>query len=442
MGLFVKRSLNQTRSYGSGNTSVNLSDPKIASWFGIGDDDLPSMNPRKALGIPAVYTCVDIKSSDIAMLPRHLYKRIAAGREKVADDDQLYLVKSSPNEHMNAFDFWRLLLIDKYLWGNGYALKNVNEYGRPESYTLLKPYEVDVYQDPNTGQVVYSDLNNDQVYPPNRIIHLKGFTFDGVKGVSVITLARLAFQKGYSIDKFAAHFYHNKTNLAGWIEYPEWFEDGSQQDKLLETWRRKYQGYGKSDVAVLAGGTKYHPITMSMTNAQFIENNKFSLEQIGMLFRIPPTRLGFLDNANRSNMEGTFLEYAIFTLQSECVQLEQELNRKIIRPSQRNTHYWKIELKGLLRGDTKSQAEWINTMINRGIMTPNEVRELQDLNPLPEGDRLLFPMNMIYGDRMDDYIDSIVSKAIKKYTNPKNQSNGKGTESELSEIFSSNGREG
>src|SRR5690606_6576519 len=155
------------------------------------------------------------------------------------------------------------------------------------------------------------------------------------------------------------------TNLAGWIEYAEWFEDETQQDKLMETWRRKYNGYGKSDVAILAGGSKYHPITMKMSDAQFIENQKFSLEQIGMLFRIPPPRLGFLDNANRSNMEGTFIEYATFTLQSECVQIEQELNIKIVRPSQRNTHYWKIEIKGLLRGDMKAQAEWINTMINR-----------------------------------------------------------------------------
>src|SRR5690606_578116 len=125
-------------------------------------------------------------------------------------------------------------------------------------------------------------------YPPHQIIHLKGFTFDGIKGVSVITLARLAFQKGISIEKFAASFYHNKTNLAGWIEYPDWLEDDSQYDKLIDAWRRKYQGYGKSDTAILMGGSKYHQITMKMTDAQFVENQKFSLEQIAMLFRIPP----------------------------------------------------------------------------------------------------------------------------------------------------------
>lgn len=427
MAIFVKRDFPKIKK-----RNIASSDPAIKHLFGGTDTDLPAMSPRIAVGIPAVYTCVDIKSSDIAMLPRHLFKRTKEGRERVTDDDQLFLIKTQPNEHMNAYDFWRLLLIDKYLWGNGYALKEINEYGRAVSYTILKPYEVDVYQDDRTGQVVYTNLKNQKVYPPDRIIHLKGFTFDGLKGISVVTLARLAFQKGISLDKFAAHFYHNKTNLAGWIEYQDWFEDDEQMDKLLETWNRKYRGYGKSDVAVLAGGTKYHSITMPMSDAQFIENQKFTLEQIAMLFRIPPTRLGFLDNANRSNMEGTFLEYATYTLQSECVQIEQELNIKIVRPSQKNTHYWKLEIKALLRGDHKSMAEWINTMINRGIMTPNEIRALEDLNPIPEGNRILLPMNMIYADRMDEYIDSIVQKAIRQL---QTSQNGTGTKTDVAEIL-------
>src|SRR5690606_36418114 len=134
------------------------------------------------------------------------YMRTATGRERVSDDDQLYLIKSAPNEHMTAFDFWRLLLIDKYLWGNGYALKKTNVHGRPVEYSILKPYEVDVYMDEKTNQVVYTDLSTGNVYPPSDIIHLKGFSFDGLKGVSVITLVRLAFQIGLSIVKFAAHF--------------------------------------------------------------------------------------------------------------------------------------------------------------------------------------------------------------------------------------------
>ena len=438
MGLFVKRSFNNPE-----NRTYELSDPKIVSLFGGTTPlDLPSMNPRKAVGLPAVYTCVDIKSSDIAMLPRHLYRRTRDGKERVTEDDQLYLVKSSPNDHMNAFDFWRLLLMDKYLWGNGYALKNINQHGRPTSYSLLKPYEVDVYQDPKTGQVVYTDLITTEIYPPDRIIHLKGFSFDGIKGVSVITLARLAFQKGLAIEEFAAHFYHNKTNLSGWIEIDDWIEDDEQVEKLRTSWEKKYRGNGKADTAVLMGGSKYHQATMSMTDSQFVENQKFSLQQLGMLFRIPPDRLGYLDDANRSNMEGTALQYATFSMQSEIVQLEQELNRKLIRPSQQTTHYWKIELKAILRGDTKAQGEYIKIMMNSGIMTINEIRELQELNSIgPEGDRILLPMNMLPADRMDDYIDSIVSKAVKKYIDPKTKTHGQDDPSELSELFSSNGHQ-
>lgn len=434
MGLFVKRSFDKPQT-----RSTPLSDPKIRSFFGVDNTgDLPYMSPMKATGIPAVLTCVDVKSKDVAMLPRHLYKRTARGRDKVTNHDQLFLIKTAPNDIQSSFDFWRVMHLNKYLWGNAYALKIYGRNGRPVSYRLLNPNEVDPYLDNDTSSLVYTDLVTGDTYPSEDIIHLRDISFDGIKGVSRITLARIAFQKGIAIDQFGAHFYHNKTNLQGWIEQEHWLEDDDQIEKLINAWEQKYRGIGKSDTALLMGGSKYHPITMPMSDAQFIENQKFSLQEIAMIFNIPLPRLGMLENANRSNMEATFREYAIFSLQSEVVQLEQELTRKTLRPSERNTLFWKVEMKGLLRGDTQAQAEWIKTMIDRGIMTPNEVRALDDMNPLPQGDRAFMPLNMIPTDKVDDYIDAITSKADNKTKNLNHVSTPTPDE-EHTPVFSSNG---
>lgn len=456
MGLFVRRSFPRPLL----RSGTPLSDPKIRSVFGMESmSDLPSMNPMKATGIPAVLTCLDVKSKDIAMLPRHLYKRVARGREKVTDHDQLYLIKTAPNDIQSAFDFWRVMHMNKYLWGNAYALKETARNGRPAAWRLMKPNEVDPFFDKTTQSLTYIDLVSGTAYAAEDVIHLRDISFDGIKGYSRITLARIAFQKGWSLDEFGAHFYHNKTNLSGWIEYPDWFDDDSQQDQLLNVWRQKYRGYGKSDVAVLAGGTKYHSITMPMTDAQFMENQKFSLQQIAMIYNIPLTRLGMLEDANRSNMEATMREYATFSLQSEVIQLEQELTRKTLRPSEQASTFWKVELKGLLRGDTQAQSEWIKTMIDRGIMTPNEIREIEDMNPLDYGDRAYMPLNMIPTDKVDAYIDAITLKKDNKTksllrallslpidpSNPLNMrthatgNHSDGEASELSEVFSTNG---
>lgn len=417
--MFVKRKIptirnpySQVSRRDAGKSAISLSDPKITSLFSHTDDSLPSITPTKAVGIPAVLTCIDTKSSDIAMLPRHLYKRTRDGREKVSDHDQLYLIKTSPHPVINAYDFWRVMHINKYLWGNAFALKHVNRHGRAEWYEILKPREIDVYEDEMTGEIIYYDTKRSKSYTPDQIIHLKDISFDGIVGHSRITLARIAFQKGYAIDQFAADLYHNKTNLAGWISIEDWIEDDDRVQMLADSWKRKYAGTGKSDTAILMGGSEYHPITMKMTDAQFIENQKMSLQQIAMLFRIPLTRLGVMEDANRSNMEATFREYATFSLQSEVVQFEQELTAKSLRPTELNSMFWKVELKGLLRGDTQAQAEWIRTNVSLGIMSPNEIRELDDYPALPYGDSTFMPLNVIPANRMEEYIDSIISKAI------------------------------
>lgn len=409
MGFWTRIANSFKRSAG-----ISLSDPKAVSYFRVGSDGLPYIDPSKAVGLPAVLTCIDVKAKDVAMLPRHLYERTSDGRKKAADHDQLFLVKTSPNHIMNAYDFWRAMHINKYMWGNAYALIEKNRNNRGTAYRLLPPKDIDVYYDDKTDTLIYTDYKNKKTYSPEDIIHLKDISFDGIKGHSRISLARIAFQKGKSIEEFAAHFYHNKTNLSGWIEMADWLEDDDQVEKLINSWEQKYRGAGKSDTALLMGGSKYHPITMSMTDAQFVENQKFSLQQIAMIFNMPLPRLGMIENANRSNMESLFREYAIFSLQSEVVQLEQELTKKTLRPSEKNRLFWKVELKGLLRGDTQAQADWIKTVIGHGVMTPNEVRELEDLNPMPETDRAFMPLNMIPVDRFDEYIDKIATKNVEK----------------------------
>lgn len=406
----IKRAINRFLRRMGG---VPLHSPKSRDLFYLsGIDELPRVTPMQALGIPALLTVIDAKARDIAMLPRHLYKKTNKGRDTVLNHDQLALIKTSPNGFVSAFNFWRAMLTTLYLNGNAYAIKNTNRHGRATSYRYIHPHNVIIHFDPDEDILLYEI--DDEIYTPDQIIHLRDISFNGVHGHSRITLAQIAFQKGYSLEKFSADLFHNRTNLTGWIGIEDWMDDEEQIQLLKDSWNAKYRGIGKDDVAVLQGGSKYHQLTMKLTDAQFIENQKMSVKQIAMLYGVPLSRLGDTDDANRANMESSFKQYAIFGLQAELIQIEQELDLKTLRPSERGTYFWKINMKGLLRGDTASQGEFYKTMINFGIMTPNEIRALEELNPLEEGDRVYVPLNMIPADRVDDYVDSIAAKGMEK----------------------------
>jgi len=76
----------------------------------------------------------------------------------------------------------------------------------------------------------------------------------------------------------------------------------------------------------------------------------------------------------------------------------------LLRESEQSTYRWKYNVNGLMRGDSKSRAEFYNTMINIAALTPNQVRQLEDLNPYEGGDEYYIQgNNMIPVNKLDEY---------------------------------------
>ena len=158
-------------------------------------------------------------------------------------------------------------------------------------------------------------------------------------------------------------------------------------ERLRESWQSVYGGTENTGkVAVLEEGVEYQQISIPPDDAEFIETKKFQIAEIARLFRVPLHFLNELDRATFSNIEQMNLEFVIYSLTPWLVRWEQELNKTLLLPSERNKYFVKFNVDGLLRGDYSSRVEGYSKLIQNGVLSINDVRELEDLNPVSDED--------------------------------------------------------
>ena len=104
--------------------------------------------------------------------------------------------------------------------------------------------------------------------------------------------------------------------------------------------------------------------------------------------------IGHLEKAaNYSSIEALSIDFVRFTLQPYLVLIEGELNRKLFRENEFDSYFVRLDANGLLRGDSAARADYYREMLSMGVLSINEVRVMEDLNRIEDGDTHYFPMN-------------------------------------------------
>ncbi len=154
-----------------------------------------------------------------------------------------------------------------------------------------------------------------------------------------------------------------------------------------------YSGINSYKTAILEAGAKYTPITIPNKDAQFIELKQFQITDIARIFNIPAHKIGDLTHATFSNIEQQELNYAIQTIRPIVTKIESSFNRWLLKDDEKERYYFKFNLNAMLRGDVKSRFESYMLGRNMGVYSVNEIRELEELNPIEGGDIYDKPLN-------------------------------------------------
>ncbi|MGE5553305.1 MAG: phage portal protein [Betaproteobacteria bacterium] len=361
------------------------------------------VNEKTALHNSAVFACTRVLAETVAQIPLPVYRRLQPrGRERAMDHPLYELLHNQPNPEMNSFTFRETLTGHLALWGNAYAEIEYGRNGYPVALWPLRPDRVVVERDPETKRVVYYvTLPEGQrvTLSKEKVFHIPGLGFDGIKGYSVVHMAREAIGLGLAVEEFGARFFGNGTNPLGVLEHPGKVSDNAREN-MRKSWEELYSGLSNAHrVAILEEGVKYQRIGIPPEDAQFLETRKFQITDVARWFRMQPHMIGDLEKATFSNIEHQSLEFVMFTMGPWFGRWEAAINTQLVPREQRRIIYAEFLVSGLLRGDLKSRYEAYAIARQNGWLSANDIREKENENPIPGGDVYMVNGNMVPVDQ-------------------------------------------
>jgi len=288
------------------------------------------------------------------------------------------------------------------LYGNAYSQIIRDNSGRVKALYPLLPNKVDVRRS-EFGELYYAYWRDEDekrrgqmtgavMIPKDYVLHIAGLSYDGLIGYSPIGLARNAIGLAIATEDYGAGFFSNSANPGGIIEAPETVD----QESIRKAWEALYKGNSKSHrLAVLEGGLTFKPVSIPPDAAQFLETRKFQLNEIARIFRVPPHMIGDLEKSSFSNIEQQSLEFLKYTIDPWVCRLEQALCQQLLLPMEKEQYFIKFNLDGFLRGDYEKRMRGYSIARQNGWMSANDIRRLEDMNPILDGDEYLVNGNML-----------------------------------------------
>lgn len=350
-----------------------------------------TVSPATALQVAAVFACVRIISESLAQLPLVLYQR--NGREKQrAFDHPLYpLLHDAPAENLTSLEWREMSQAHLCLRGNSYSLIERDSRGRVGEVLGLHSDEVTPKATDDRRQMFYDIRGIGENLPARRLLHLRGLTVNGLVGLSPIQEGRNAVGLAIAGEQFGGRQFETDATPPAVLEVDANL-DQPQVKALRDSWNEQHRL--KNEIAILHSGMKYKQIGLNNEDLQFLESRKFQITEIARLFRVPPHMIADLEKATFSNIEHQGIEFVIHTLAPWVKRWEQRLMLTLLTPAERARYEIKFLLDGLLRGDTGSRYEAYAKGRQWGWLSPNDIREKEDMNPIEGGDVYESPLNM------------------------------------------------
>lgn len=378
------------------NSNIATSQPEYAGIFNSRAKTKSGaiITKENAMRVSTVFSCIRVLSEGVGSLPIHLYKKDGKKKTKATEHPLYKVLHMQPNDEMNSMTFWEMATAHQALNGNFYAQIIRNRSGKIISLYPLIATNMQKYRLEDKSIIyVYSINNRTYEFKKEDIFEVIGLTLDGFTGLSPVSYQREALGLGKAAEEYGATFFENNATPPLAIEVPHSLTD-DEYKRLKDSWQEAYSGGNAHKTALLEGGAKATKIGMSNTDSQFLETRKFQRSEIAGMFRVPLHLIGDLEKSSFSNISEQSQELVKYTLHPYLVRFERAINTQLLTSKESETYYAKFNVDGLLRGDIKSRYEAYNVGRNMGVLSANEIRDKEDMNPIDNGDIYLTPLNM------------------------------------------------
>lgn len=373
--------------------------PEFAAMFSANEATSgENVTNDSAMTLSAVWNAAHLISRvGIGTVPLKVYRDSDKGPVEAREHPLYRLLATTPNPMMTAAVFRSTLQYHVLFHGNMYAEIEFNRRGDPIALWPMLPDRTEPFVDGSGAlKYRYSSGQRQVVLDASEVFHVPGLGFDGLKGYSVITMARQSLGLSIAAEKFGGSFFGNGALPSIVLSHPGTLEDNGEH--LRKTFSDSHQGAARAHrVFIAEEGMKVEKMNIQPNDAQFLETRKFTVEEVARWFNVPPYKLKDMGRATWSNTEQMNIEFVTETLRPWFVLWEQEIDRKLISGRQAGTLYAQFVPEGLMRGDIGARYTAYSVGRQWGWLSVNDVRQKEDMSILPKeiGDVYLVPVNMV-----------------------------------------------
>jgi len=367
-------------------------------WGGSSTSETGAKVTRKAaLGYSPYFRAVSLISGDAGRCPLFVYRKVdeeyGEGKEKANDHPAYKLLRRRPNSYMTANVWKETMFLHACDKGNAYSYilrKGDALAGEPTELLPLDPdctWPVRV-----NGQMWYVNQSQGKMVkiPACNILHIKGISWDGLSGMGWREIGKETLGLGIASRKFSSRFYKRGAVPSVVLEAP-----GKMTPKvsrqLRRDWERLQTGLENMHAtAVLQQGTKAHTLSQNARDSQMAEMQMFNVRMVSTLTGVPPHKLGDNTRAAYNSLEQENQSYLDDALDHWLVRFEEECEDKLLTEKEKDSEEFCIEFnrKIFVQANLAARFAAYGIAKQNRLMTSNEIRAIENLNPRPDGDDL------------------------------------------------------
>ena len=282
------------------------------------------------------------------------------------------------------------------LYGNAFTVPEMVD-GEAVALWPVLPNYVRLQRNANSPlwHYVYTDMitgvptNFD---PTDRILmHFRIFSLDGIMGLSPIQYQQASIAMDGASTQYGLGLYQNGGRPSGVLSYPNSLKP-DQVSNIRAVWQKIHGGpQNAGNVAILENGAKYEALSIPPEQLQYIAQQHFSTEQIARIFGVPPHLVGAMDKPTYASVEQQSLEFLTYTLTPIVAAIEQTVSTILLD----DPYFYRMNIQAFERSDIRSRYASYATGRQWGFLSVNDIRNLEDMNQIENGDVYLQPLNMV-----------------------------------------------
>lgn len=341
------------------------------------------VNEQSVMKLSAAWSCVRLISETLATLPLSMYEKASSGKRLATNHQLHFILHEQPNADTTAAVHWEACIAAMLLRGNARCEKLVVG-GRLAGLQFLHPDRLTWFRRAGVKVWRYTDEEGRQREIANeRIWTIPGFSLDGKEGVSVIAYGAEVFGAAIGADSAATGTFQRGLLPTTAITYPGTLKPEQRKD-AREALEALSGAVNAGRPVVLEAGSEIKSVGINPSDAQLLESRAFSVEEVCRWFRVPPFMVGHSEKSTSwgTGIEQQMIGFLTFTLGPWLRRIEQAIKKDLLTPAERLRYYPKFAVEGLLRADSAGRAAFYAAMVNNGILTRDEVRELEDREPM------------------------------------------------------------